>query len=70
MAPIANEGQNQCDAKPKPMRIFHDDSLKSFFRRLEFTYDGQLLLTPAGCVEVGDKVLNTSFVFVRGALAK
>jgi len=27
-------------------RMFHDDSMKSFFRRLSFTPDGSLLLTP------------------------
>lgn len=26
--------------------MFHDDSMKSFFRRLSFTPDGSLLLTP------------------------
>lgn len=27
-------------------RMFHDDSMKSFFRRLSFTPDGSYLLTP------------------------
>ncbi|CAL1537992.1 unnamed protein product [Lymnaea stagnalis] len=62
---------SQSDAKPKSFRIFHDDSLRSFFRRLEFSPDGQLLITPAGCMELGDgKVINASFVFARGAFSK
>jgi len=60
------------DTKPKPFKMFQDDSLRSFFRRLEFSPDGQLLFTPAGCVEApGDgRVTNVSFVFTRGALTK
>ncbi|KAI9145034.1 WD40-repeat-containing domain protein [Paraphysoderma sedebokerense] len=30
------------------MMLYHDDTLPSFFRRLSFTPDGSLLLTPAG----------------------
>ncbi|XP_005109746.1 chromatin assembly factor 1 subunit B [Aplysia californica] len=68
----SGDSQNTApDPKPKPFRIFHDDSLRSFFRRLEFSPDGQLLMTPAGCVELGDgKLASTSFVFSRGAFAK
>ncbi|CAG5122874.1 unnamed protein product [Candidula unifasciata] len=61
---------NTLETKLKPFRIFHDDSLRSFFRRLEFSPDGQLLLAPAGCMELGDKIVNTSFVFARGAFSK
>ncbi|BFZ18326.1 hypothetical protein BsWGS_21365 [Bradybaena similaris] len=61
---------NTSETKPKPFRIFHDDSLRSFFRRLEFSPDGQLLLAPAGCMELGDKIINTSFIFARGAFSK
>lgn len=32
----------------KSFRLYHDDTLVSFFRRLTFTPDGALLLTPAG----------------------
>jgi hypothetical protein len=31
---------------PPSIRIFHDDTMKSFFRRMCFTPDGNLLLTP------------------------
>ncbi|NWY36732.1 CAF1B factor, partial [Sylvia atricapilla] len=30
----------------RSFRMFHDDSMKSFFRRLSFTPDGSYLLTP------------------------
>uniref|UniRef100_A0A452EUQ0 Chromatin assembly factor 1 subunit B n=1 Tax=Capra hircus TaxID=9925 RepID=A0A452EUQ0_CAPHI len=51
-------------------RMFHDDSMKSFFRRLSFTPDGSLLLTPAGCVESGENVTNTTYVFSRKNLKR
>ncbi|XP_075449900.1 chromatin assembly factor 1 subunit B [Ascaphus truei] len=58
------EGEN------KSYRMFHDDSMKSFFRRLTFTPDGSLLLTPAGCVEAGENVINTTYVFSRKNLKR
>lgn len=50
--------------------MFHDDSMKSFFRRLSFTPDGSYLLTPAGCVESGENVTNTTYVFSRNNLKR
>lgn len=35
-----------CIPQARSYRMFHDDSMKSFFRRLSFTPDGSLLLTP------------------------
>ena len=49
------------------MRIFHDDTLRSFFRRLAFSPDGQLLITPAGLMETSKGPTNATFVFARGA---
>lgn len=55
-------------------RIFHDDALKSFFRRLTFSTDGSMLLVPAGQRRVGprpagankgDGMVNTVYVFAR-----
>ncbi|ETE65853.1 Chromatin assembly factor 1 subunit B, partial [Ophiophagus hannah] len=54
----------------KSYRMFHDDSMKSFFRRLTFTPDGSLLLVPAGCVESGENVMNTTYVFSRKNLKR
>ncbi|XP_072254383.1 chromatin assembly factor 1 subunit B [Pyxicephalus adspersus] len=61
---------NTADGESKSYRMFHDDSMKSFFRRLTFTPDGSLLLTPAGCVEVGDSVVNTTYVFSRNNMKR
>ncbi|XP_056368100.1 chromatin assembly factor 1 subunit B [Oenanthe melanoleuca] len=53
------------EGEARSFRMFHDDSMKSFFRRLSFTPDGSYLLTPAGCVESGENVTNTTYVFSR-----
>ncbi|XP_051870140.1 chromatin assembly factor 1 subunit B isoform X2 [Pristis pectinata] len=58
------------DGETKSYRMFHDDGMKSFFRRLTFTPDGSLLLTPAGCVEAGENVTNTTYVFSRKNLKR
>lgn len=51
------------------LRLFHDDTLQTFFRRLCFTPDGKLLLTPAGVAEKDDAAqsLHTTYVFSRHA---
>lgn len=79
--------------------MFHDDSMRSFFRRLSFTPDGSFLLAPgnvkgadvapqlfssnqaapltkrllslslslpsAGCMEIGENIMNTTYIFSR-----
>ncbi|KAM4561366.1 chromatin assembly factor 1 subunit B [Fundulus diaphanus] len=62
-APIA-------DGEVKQYRMFHDDSMRSFFRRLSFTPDGSFLLAPAGCVEVGENIINTTYIFSRKSLKR
>ncbi|KAI9097144.1 WD40-repeat-containing domain protein [Phlyctochytrium arcticum] len=66
----------------KPARLFHDETLTSFFRRPTFTPDGSLLMTPAGVVnqsenstpstgDSGSSVStpkNTTYVFTRGRI--
>ncbi|XP_059954774.1 chromatin assembly factor 1 subunit B-like [Mesoplodon densirostris] len=44
-------------------------AIKAFYR-LSFTPDGSLLLTPAGCVESGENVTNTTYVFSRKNLKR
>ncbi|XP_077977620.1 chromatin assembly factor 1 subunit B-like [Glandiceps talaboti] len=61
-----SEGESQT----KQCRMFHDDSMRSFFRRLTFTPDGELLIVPSGCIEVDDHTMNTTYVFTRSNLAK
>ncbi|KAM4904354.1 chromatin assembly factor 1 subunit B [Sylvia borin] len=58
------------EGEARSFRMFHDDSMKSFFRRLSFTPDGSYLLTPAGCVESGENVTNTTYVFSRKNLKR
>ncbi|KAM6934174.1 chromatin assembly factor 1 subunit B [Xenentodon cancila] len=58
------------EGEVKQYRMFHDDSMRSFFRRLSFTPDGSFLLTPAGCVEVGENVINTTYIFSRKSMKR
>ncbi|ORX91477.1 WD40 repeat-like protein [Basidiobolus meristosporus CBS 931.73] len=63
---------------PKSSYIYHSEMLKTFFRRLSFTPDGTLLLTPAGIYhklngnssETETEVLNTTYVFTRAGLSR
>ncbi|CAH1999988.1 unnamed protein product [Acanthoscelides obtectus] len=49
----------------KEVKYFHDDTFKSFFRRLEFSPDGSLLVVPSGRMEAEDckKVLCATLMF-------
>ncbi|KAI1431685.1 WD40 repeat-like protein [Xylaria sp. CBS 124048] len=76
------------DASPKPVHsstglknasLYANETLTSFFRRLTFTPDGSLLLTPAGQYQVqhqteGSKpsyeVTNTVYIYTRGGINK
>lgn len=52
----------------KPVRLFHDDTLQTFFRRLCFSPEGSLIVVPAGCAEIEgseEKPLNTTYVYTR-----
>lgn len=55
----------------KASRLFYDDTLKSFCRRLAFSPDGELLVTPCGIIEHEEgKVTNTVYVFARTNLSE
>ncbi|XP_020787570.1 chromatin assembly factor 1 subunit B [Boleophthalmus pectinirostris] len=58
------------EADSKPFRMFHDDSMRSFFRRLSFSPDGSFLFAPAGCVESGESIINTTYIFSRKGLKR
>ncbi|XP_054258509.1 chromatin assembly factor 1 subunit B [Macrosteles quadrilineatus] len=59
------------EPESKPAHYFHDDTLKSFFRRLTFTPDGQLLIVPSGLVEELDKKsTHCTILFHRNCLQK
>ncbi|ENN76398.1 hypothetical protein D910_11396, partial [Dendroctonus ponderosae] len=51
--------------KDKDAKYFHDDTFKSFFRRLQFTPDGSLLIVPSGFIEAENckTALNSTLIF-------
>uniref|UniRef100_A0A0N5BPQ1 WD_REPEATS_REGION domain-containing protein n=1 Tax=Strongyloides papillosus TaxID=174720 RepID=A0A0N5BPQ1_STREA len=51
-------------------KIFHDEQLMTFFRGLEYSPCGELLVTTSGVFESEDKLVNGSFVFSRESLVK
>jgi len=40
--------------EPKPIRLFHDDGLRTFFRRISWSPDGRLLFAPCGMLSQGN----------------
>ncbi|EZA57248.1 hypothetical protein DMN91_002477 [Ooceraea biroi] len=52
----------------KIVRLFYDDTFKSFFRRLTFSIDGSLILVPSGIIEsqeTTETISNATIVFSR-----
>ncbi|KAG5677943.1 hypothetical protein PVAND_007657 [Polypedilum vanderplanki] len=52
----------------KTVRLFHDDTLQTFFRRLCFSPEGSLIVVPSGCAEIEgseEKPLNTTYIYTR-----
>lgn len=49
----------------KEVKYFHDDTFKSFFRRLAISPDGALLVAPSGYIEVDGlkEGLNATYIF-------
>ncbi|XP_057657909.1 uncharacterized protein LOC130894897 [Diorhabda carinulata] len=49
----------------KESKYFHDDTFKSFFRRLQFSPDGSLLVVPSGYFHVDDskRAIHCTLVF-------
>lgn len=56
----------------RSVRLYHDGTLQTFFRRLCFTPDGKLLLTPTGVTDYDGvlKPTNTSYGYSRYDLSK
>jgi chromatin assembly factor 1 subunit B len=46
------------DGEEKPHQLFHDDTLKTFCRRLNFSSDGRILFAPCGLLEL-DEITTT-----------
>ncbi|KAI9356688.1 WD40-repeat-containing domain protein [Pilaira anomala] len=58
-------------------RLYHDENLVSFFRRLSFSPDGALLITPAGLNkpideldENTDELSNCAYIYPRNTILK
>lgn len=47
--------------------MYHDDTMKSFFRRMCFSADGNLLFTPAGCLDIDTKTQNVSYIYKKNS---
>ena len=54
----------------KATNIYFNETLSSFFRRLTFTPDGSLLLTPAGQFKTSEEIINTVYIYTRAGLNK
>ncbi|KAF5302415.1 hypothetical protein FQR65_LT08503 [Abscondita terminalis] len=54
----------------KEIKYFHDDTFKSYFRRLTFSPDGNLLIVPSGSIDVENynEVRNATYIFSIGDL--
>ncbi|KAI9320969.1 WD40-repeat-containing domain protein [Dichotomocladium elegans] len=58
------------------IRLYHDENLITFFRRLSFSPDGSFLVTPAGIMPTSvddseeDSVMNCAFIYPRNTIRK
>jgi chromatin assembly factor 1 subunit B len=53
------------------VRLFHDDTLQTFFRRLCFSPEGSLIVVPSGVADVegsSSKPVNTTYIYTRCSL--
>lgn len=62
-----------CDLYGKITRLYHDDTLQTFYRRLSFSPDSELIVTPSGMCDqesqnVSTKPLNFSYIYTRQSL--
>lgn len=49
------------------VRLYHDDTLQSFFRRLTFSPDGSIVVAPAGIANEGKKPVHTTYIYTRNS---
>lgn len=61
------ELQKQDDGSSTKFHLFHDETLPSFFRRLEWSPDGSFLVVPAGIhkFSADSSASNTAYIFSR-----
>lgn len=75
-APLSANGNTQSAYEGKIANLYHPESLQSFFRRLAFSTDGSLLLSPLGLLKEGSReeedpemVYHTVYVHTRAGLS-
>ncbi|XP_063536260.1 chromatin assembly factor 1 subunit B [Cydia strobilella] len=55
-----------------PVRLYHDDTLQTYYRRLQFSPDGMLIAVPAGRIEAEVKMeikpINAVYIYTRYSL--
>ncbi len=63
----ASEAEAANEIEPKNVRLFHDDTFQSFFRRMDVSPDGELIVIPSGVLEIDGEanVKNCAYVFSR-----
>jgi len=66
---------NGDSSEAKNVRLFHDDTFPSFFRRADFSPDGQLLAVPSGVMEVADGEIaatarHCTYLFAKADFSK
>ncbi len=57
----------------RSVRLFHDDTFPSFFRRADFSPDGEILAVPSGVLDVDgetDKPGHCTYIFSRSNFTK
>ena len=69
--PSTNTEDAVLNDEMKNVRLFHDDTFQSFFRRMDMSPDGQLLVIPSGVLEIDGEatVKNCTYVFSRTDLS-
>lgn len=60
---------NSSPIKDKIVRLYHDDTLQTFYRRLSFSPDGEIIIAPSGMAVLGaDKPIHTTYLYTRSNL--
>jgi chromatin assembly factor 1 subunit B len=78
-----DKGKITEDTTGGSFRLYHDENLVSFFRRLSFSPDGGLLITPAGLSKPnteeeshmdlddnGEELSNCAYIYPRNTILK
>ncbi|KAF7488024.1 Chromatin assembly factor 1 subunit B [Sarcoptes scabiei] len=66
---ILTNGSNRSEQQQSSTKLFYDQTMMSFFRRLSFSPGGEILLAPSGIIELeNEKFLNVVHIFERKSL--